>query len=157
MIEGDAIENQRIKESLDIPIFVIRHCQIVITNNPFKLGLLVHCSLDSLLMVAKQEESIGIPALLLVSFETINLITNRLIQNIPSMIACIDVLGVSTAFELTLAFVIRGQRLHVPKVAKVDNHVRLAIDNVLTNPVEECNIFVRLYLRVRNYNISFSH
>lgn len=80
-------------------------------------------------------------------------LANRGEQPLIKLKTSLNIAGICLALEVTLSFVIRVQTIHVERVTKVDEYVRVKISNQLTNPACPVVVVVRVGVGVRDYEV----
>ena len=74
----------------------------------------------------------------------------RCAQDVEGFVGCFNVIVVAATLKGSFADVVTRQAWHVSVIAKVNDHVGLALNDVRTNPLKVDSRHSWLRLRVRN-------
>ena len=149
MAVADTIDEHWLEVAMHLPAvrFVV---EIVGGDEAVQLGVIVGRPVDAVLMVAERQMQFGLVELVLDSALVIVKALKRCAQNVEGFVGCFDVIVVAATFKGSLADVVTGQAWHVCMVAKVHDHVGLALNDVGTDPLKVAGRDSWLGLCVRN-------
>jgi len=149
MAVADTIDEHWLEVPMHLPAVGLI-VEIVGGDEAVQFGIIVGRPVDAVLMIAERQMQLGLVELVLHLALVIVEALKRCAQNVEGFVGCFDVIVVAATLEGSLPDVVTAEAWHVGMVAKVHDHVGLALDDVGTDPLEVGSRDSWLGLRVRN-------
>ena len=124
--------------------------QIVSGDEAMQLGVVIRRPVDAVLMVAERDVQLRLVELVFDLALVIVQSLERCAKNVEGIIGCFDVVVVSTTLEGSLAYVVTAEAWHVGVIAEMHDDIRLAFDDVGTDPLQVIGRHAGLCLSIGN-------